>query len=222
MPHVHRRAAAAVAVAGAFAFAGTGTAAADTTPTTPTAPVTYPGGHGHLQLGGLFKAVFDVFGAVRTQAPAVAAPVIADGVTAGTITQAEADQLTALFAGTGFGGFGVGGTGGTHAPAFSTGQRTVLHAAITAIVGQLGVIAKPVLDADVTAGSITQAQEDLILKVLSKLSSIHLPTPAAGADPTAAIQQVATRRVAAKATKKHAAPKKKAKAKAKKAGARRR
>jgi hypothetical protein len=55
--------------------------------------------------------------AVAKQAPGVAAPIISAAVTAGTITQAQADQLTARIAavasGTGRGGFGpFGGFGG--------------------------------------------------------------------------------------------------------------
>lgn len=213
MSQIHRRTAVAVALTGAFAFGGTSAALADATPTTPATPAaaTTPpwaigGGHGHVAAGGIFKAVFDVFGAVRTQAPAVAAPVIAQGVTAGTITQAEADQLTALFTATGpaagFGGHAAGASGADR-PSFSAGQRTVLHQAMQAVAAQLPTIAKTPLDADVTAGTITQSDEDLILKVLGVVSQIKLPTPSATTtDPAAGLQQAATHRVASAVTKK--------------------
>jgi hypothetical protein len=224
MPQLHRRAVVIAAVASAFALGGTGatvaSAAADTPATYPSAPSapTAPGAMpGHAMFGGLFHALFDVFGAVRTQAPAIAAPVITDAVTAGTITPAEADQLTAMFASLGTPPTAPTGTGtgtpGTHTrPSFSAGQRTVLHAVADAIRTQLVTIATPVLDADVTAGTITAQQETMILSVLAHVAAPHgaQATPPAApasapapADPAAALQQAVTHKVVAKALKAH-------------------
>lgn len=227
MPQLHRRVVAAAAVASAFALGGTGaavaSAAADapatypsapTALTAPTAPGTMPG---HAMFGGLFHALFDVFGAVRAQAPAIAAPVISDAVTAGTITPTEGDQLTAMFASLGTPPAAPTGTGtGTDSPAtpsrpsFSAGQRTVLHAVADAIRTQLVTIATPVLDADVTAGTITAQQETIILGVLARVAAPHTApaiAPAAPAsapaDPAAALQRAVTHKVVAKALKAH-------------------
>lgn len=209
MLQLHRRALAVATVVSAVALGGSGAAIASadtpaTDPSAPTAPGTMPG---HAMFGGLFHALFDVFGAVRAQAPAIASPVVTDAVTAGTITQAEADQLTAMFAGTGAPTGPM--TPGSHArPSFSAGQRTVLHAVAEAIRTQLVTIATPVLDADVTAGTITAQQESMILGVLGHLAAPHaapVATPPASApvDPAAALQQAATHKVMSKALKAH-------------------
>lgn len=121
---------------------------------------------------GLFKALFAVFGAVRTAVPTIAAPIVAQAVTAGTITQAQADQLTALLGGK----HPTATTGTTATPTKpSAAEITVLHSVITAILGQLATIAAPVLATEVTAGDLTQAQADMITKILTGLASIHSP-----------------------------------------------
>jgi hypothetical protein len=121
---------------------------------------------------GLFKALFALFGAVRTAVPTIAAPIVAQAVTAGTITPAEADQLTALLAGK----HPTAMAGTTAKPAKpSAAEITVLHSVITAILGQLATIAAPVLATEVTAGDLTQAQADMIAKILTGLASIKSP-----------------------------------------------
>lgn len=187
-----RRATAAVAAATLLLGGiGAGGAAAQTTMSTPP-PIT-----GHAQLGsglglglglgsgssatpggglpgmGLFKALFAVFGAVRTAVPTIAAPIIAQAVTAGTITQAQADQLTALVAG--HHPTPTMGTTTTPPAKPSAAELTVLHSVITAVLGQLGTIAAPVLAAEVTAGDITQAESDMIAKIITGLASIKAP-----------------------------------------------
>ena len=166
-------------------------------------------GLGSFAPTGIFKALFGVFGAVRTQAPVVAAPIISQAVTAQTITQAEADQLTAMFSGTFTMPTGHTGHAGFTPP--SAGEMTVLHQIIGAIITQLPTIAQPVLDADVTAGDITQSQADLIEKVLTKFASLassaglvssSAATPAASGDPLRTLESKLASKVK-KASKKH-------------------
>lgn len=172
-----------------------------------------PSGHtfGAAGLGsfaptGIFKALFGVFGAVRTQAPVISAPIITQGVTDGTITQAEADQLTSMFSGN----FTPPSTHGGFTPP-SKGEMTVLHQIIGAIIAQLPAIAQPVLDADVTSGDITQSQADLIEKVLTKFASLAsstslvapaTTTAASSGDPLRALEKKLASKVK-KASKKH-------------------
>jgi hypothetical protein len=204
LPTIRRRVVATGLATAALLLGGAGAATAQanslptglfgSAPATQTAPGSGAGGLGTSLLGGkgatglpgigLFKAVFAIFGAVRTQVPTIAAPIIAQGVTDGTITQAEADQLTALLAGK-KPGAGTPTPGSAPAPAKpSAGEIAVLRKVFAAILGQLATIAAPVLAAEVTAGDITQAQADLITKVLTSLSAAKLPavpgtTPAA-------------------------------------------
>lgn len=167
-----RRAAAVLATAATLALAGAGTAGAATSnplsglfgsppatgQTTPT--VGLPG-------MGLFKAAFAIFGAVHTALPAIAAPIIAQGVTDQTITPAEATQLTTLLAGQHMAPT-MGAGGPPTKP--SAGEIAILHKIFAAVLGQLATIAAPVLAKEVTAGDITQAEADLITKIITRLS----------------------------------------------------
>jgi hypothetical protein len=203
LPTIRRRVVATGLATAALLLGGAGAATAQanslptglfgSAPATQTAPGSGTGGVGTSLLGGkgatglpgigLFKALFAIFGAVRTQVPTIAAPIIAQGVTDGTITQAEADQLTALLAGK---NPGAGTPTPGSAPAKpSAGELAVLRKVFAAILGQLATIAAPVLAAEVTAGDITQAQADMIAKVLTGLGAAKLPavpgtTPAIG------------------------------------------
>jgi hypothetical protein len=175
-------------VTGALLVAGSGALAAHAmaqTPggglfaTAPTSGQTAPGLKPRPGLG-LFKALFAVFGAVRAEVPTIAAPIIAQGVAGGTITPAEATELTALLA-------GKRGPTGPTGPATkpSAGEISVLRKVFAAVIGQLPAIAAPVLVGEVAAGDITQAEADAITKVLTGLSSLKTPGAApAGAGPT--------------------------------------
>lgn len=218
-----RRSLATMLVTGAATLGLAGSALADTT-TTPTTPATPPTQHSHggmlgggsLLGGGLFKTLFGVFGAVRDQTPVIAAPIISQAVTAGTITQAQADELTALF---------------THKPATATTpaassrdaeqhhgftalapeERTVLSQVMQAVATQLPAIAKPVVDAAVTAGDITQAQADMITKIIGLFANFKpgnfglKPATSTGSAttvaPLAALQSKVTNKVVRKVSK---------------------
>jgi hypothetical protein len=137
----------------------------------------FGGGQGSSGLPGigLFKAIFAVFGAVQAQVPTIAAPIIAQAQTAGTITPAEATHLTTLLAAKGpLGGAGGAATAGSGTPLGkpSAGELTVLHSVITAVLGQLPTITGPVLAAEVTNGDLTQAEADAITKLISHLSGL--------------------------------------------------
>jgi hypothetical protein len=60
---------------------------------------------------------------------------------------------------------------GTPPAQLTSGEQTALKAAITAIDAQASSIAKPVLDAAVTAGTITSAQETTLLSMVGQLGS---------------------------------------------------
>jgi polyhydroxyalkanoate synthesis regulator phasin len=121
--------------------------------------------------------------AVAKQVPTIAAPIISAAVTAKTVTQAQADQLTARIAavaakggsGRGFGpfghGFDPGGPAGPAGPgrsgksgagpgAFDAATRTVLEDVATAVLKQAPSVAGPIIDSAVSAGTITAAQGD--------------------------------------------------------------
>jgi hypothetical protein len=117
---------------------------------------------------GLFKALFALFGAVRTAVPTIAAPIVAQAVTAGTITPAEADQLTGLLS-------GKHAAAGAMPTKPSAAEITVLHSVIAAVLGQLPTIAAPVLATEVTAGDLTQAQAEMITRILTGLAAIKAP-----------------------------------------------
>jgi hypothetical protein len=133
---------------------------------------------------GLFKALFAVLGAVQTQVPGIAAPIIAQAQTAGTITAAEATQLTSLVSaqhgiGMGLGtsqttgaGAGKQGASGTAFTPPSAGELTVLHAVMAAVLAQLPTIAAPVLASEVTNGDLTQAEADMFTKIIAGISSM--------------------------------------------------
>ncbi len=131
------------------------------------------GGQGQTGLPGLglLKAVFAVFGAVRAQVPAIAGPIIAQGVSDKTITQAEADQLTAWLSGR---------HPMTSAPAAkpSAGEIGVLRQVIAAVLGHLGTIAAPVLVGEVANGDLTQGEADGIARVLGGLAGAASSVPA--------------------------------------------
>jgi hypothetical protein len=142
---------------------------------------------------GLFKALFALFGAVQTQVPAIAAPIITQAQTAGTITAAEGTQLTTIFSGKSLGmgigmGMGMGGTAGTGAaPQFtkpSAGELTVLHQVITAVLAALPSITTPVLATEVTNGDLTQTEAATITKIIATIASMSSNTKAVGSAAT--------------------------------------
>lgn len=147
------------------------------TQTTPTGI----GGATGLPGFGLFKALFAVFGAVRTQVPTIAAPIISQAVTDGTITPAEAQQLTAWLSGQ-----HPQAMAGAGAPAMtktkpSAGEIAVLRKVFAAVLGQLATIAAPVLVAEVANGDLTQGEADMITKILGRLSAATTSTGTTGA-----------------------------------------
>ncbi len=151
-------------------------------PSTQTAP-TGVGGATGLPGFGLFKAVFAIFGAVRAQVPTIAAPIISQAVTDGTITPAEATQLTSWLAGQHMTPTpGAGGSPMTRTKP-SAGEIAVLRKVFAAVLGQLATIAAPVLAAEVQNGDLTQAEADMITKVLGHLTAAT--TPGTGAAPGA-------------------------------------
>jgi polyhydroxyalkanoate synthesis regulator phasin len=131
--------------------------------------------------------------AVAQKVPALAAPIISAAVTAGTITQAQADQLTARIAamasGTGRGGLGIfGGPGGGpgfgpgghdqggargpgKAGAVSDATRAVLQDVATAVLKQAPSVAGPIIDGAVSAGTITSAQGDALKAAASDVAT---------------------------------------------------
>ncbi|HWH10027.1 MAG TPA: hypothetical protein VG165_02790 [Solirubrobacteraceae bacterium] len=128
---------------------------------------------------GLFKAVFALFGAVETQVPTIAGPIIAQAQTAGTITPAEATQLTTLLSAhtltsmTSGAGAGKVPTGsGTPFTKPSAGEIAVIHKVIAAVLGALPTITAPVLVAEVVNGDLTQAESDSITKLIAGLSAM--------------------------------------------------
>ncbi|MEA2372536.1 MAG: hypothetical protein QOH12_2930 [Solirubrobacteraceae bacterium] len=128
---------------------------------------------------GVFKALFALLGAVQSQVPGIAAPIIAQAQTAGTITPAEATQLTGLLARP----IGPIGAGAGSATAFgrpSTGELTVLHQVIVAVLGQLPAITAPVLAAEVANTDLTQGEADAIAKIIARLASISSNPTAVG------------------------------------------
>ena len=143
---------------------------------TQTAPAGLGGGIG-LPGIGLFKALFAIFGAVRTQVPTIAAPIISQAVTDGTITAAEADQLTMWLAGQHPQAMAGAGESQTTKTKPSAGEIAVLRKVFAAVVGQLATIAAPVLAAEVTNGDITQGEADMITKILGRLSAAKTTTP---------------------------------------------
>jgi hypothetical protein len=123
-----------------------------------------------------------IFEAIRGQAPAIAKPVLDQGVAAGTITQAqETEFLTRLsqplpdpgsgsLPGSSSGaplgpppaksnGNAATGPGGA---ALTPAQRQLFTSALGAVRKQAPTIAKPVVDMAVANGTITQAQADQI------------------------------------------------------------
>jgi hypothetical protein len=146
---------------------------------TQTAP-TGVGGATGLPGFGLFKAVFAVFGAVRAQVPTIAAPIISQAVTDGTITAAEATQLTSWLAGQHTAMAGTGASTMTKTKP-SAGEIAVLRKVFAAVLGQLATIAAPVLAAEVQNGDLTQAEADMITKVLVHLTAATSPGTGAGA-----------------------------------------
>jgi hypothetical protein len=108
----------------------------------------------------------DVATAVLKQAPAVAGPIIDSAVTAGTITQAQGDQLKAAAT-------DVAANGPTalaaHRDLLSTdGVRTVVGSVAQALAKQAATVGDPIVDAAVTAGTLTQAQGDALKARLAK------------------------------------------------------
>jgi hypothetical protein len=203
-----RRALATMLVTGVATLGVTGAAQADTA-APPAKPTTSQ--HAGFLGGGLFKTLFGVFGAVREQTPTIAAPIIADAVTAKKITQAQADELTALLSGKlakpAATATAKEGDGSHHAAVkLAPEQLAVLSDVMQAVAKKLPEIAKPVVDAAVAAGDITQKQADLITKVIGMFASFkpgHLGMkPAAGAGaattakaPIAALEKQVTKKV---------------------------
>jgi hypothetical protein len=138
---------------------------------TQTTPATTPTlGGGGLPGLGLFKALFALFGAVRAQVPAIAAPIVSQALTAGTITPAEAAQLTSWLSGQ----HAQPTTGAAATPSPTTkpsaGEIAVLRQVFAAVLAQLPAIAAPVLASEVENGDLTQAQADMITKLLGRLA----------------------------------------------------
>lgn len=105
-----------------------------------------------------------VFGALSQQAPAIAAPVLAQGVAAGTISQAQEDAFLARLASVKAAAGGSGQTAGAGQPAApaevppSPAAQTVFQQALGAIRAGLPTVARPLVDAALADGSITEAQ----------------------------------------------------------------
>jgi hypothetical protein len=215
-----RRSLATVAVTAVATLGVAGSATAQTTIAPPKAPTSSHSGM--FFGGGLFKTVFGILGAVRTQVPTIAAPIISDAVTAKQITQAQADQLTALLSGKkptdptttvkAFGGTG----GGMHfGPAMKLApeQLAVLHKVMAAVLAKLPDIAKPVIDKAVADGDLTQKQADMITKVIGLISSFDPSkfvkpsgdSPTTVTSPVAALEKQVTKKVkkAARKARKH-------------------
>jgi polyhydroxyalkanoate synthesis regulator phasin len=153
-----------------------------------------------LRDAGARDALQSAVTAVAKQTPAVAAPIISAAVTAKTITQAQADQLTARIAAAasstrGFGpfGFGFGGPGGPGGPghpggpgrpgagpgAVSAAERAVLQDVATAVLKQASTVGDPIIASAVSAGTITAAQGDQ-LKAAAADVAAKGPTALAG------------------------------------------
>jgi hypothetical protein len=195
-----RRAAAATLAAGALLVGGAGAAIAPAS-AAPSSPFglgttasqgfqgagiigSLMGGKGTTGLPGVgvFKALFALLGAVQSQVPGIAAPIIAQAQTAGTITPAEATQLTGLLAKP-ISMIGPIGAGAGSAPPLgrpSTGELTVLHQVIVAVLGQLPSITAPVLAAEVANTDLTQGEADAITKIIARLASISSNPSAVG------------------------------------------
>jgi hypothetical protein len=131
---------------------------------------------------GVFKALFALLGAVQSQVPGIAAPIIAQAQTAGTITPAEATQLTGLLAKpiSMIGPIGGGAGSATPLGRPSAGELTVLHQVIVAVLGQLPAITAPVLAAEVANSDLTQGEADAITKIIARLASISSNSTAVG------------------------------------------
>jgi hypothetical protein len=173
-------------LAGASAIGGVGTAtlldgsatAASTRP-----HVSRRGPFGGTLLPASVRSVAQqIFDAIRVQAPAIAKPLLDQGVAAGTITQAQEDRFLTRLAqplsdprsgpppgsSTGApsgpppakpdGNAATGPDGAALTPA----QRQLFASVFGAIRKQSATIAKPLLDKAVADGTITQAQADQI------------------------------------------------------------
>jgi hypothetical protein len=157
---------------------GGGAAAAATSP-----PQIRRGAFGGTSLPTSVRAVAQkIFDAIRAQAPAIAKPLLDQGVAAGTITAAQEDQfLTRLSqplpdprsgppSGSSDGASSVPPPAksdgnvvvGPSGAALTTGQRQLYASVFGAIRKQAPAIAKPLLDQAVADGTITQARADQI------------------------------------------------------------
>ena len=135
---------------------------------------------------GVFKALFALLSAVQTQVPTIAAPIVAQAQAAGTITPAEATQLSGLLAKpmAMIGPMGGGAGSSTPLGRPSTGELTVLRQVIAAVLGQLPTITAPVLVAEVADTDLTQGEADAITKIIARLASISSNQSAVGSAAT--------------------------------------
>jgi hypothetical protein len=128
--------------------------------------------------------------AVAKQAPGIAAPILSDAVSKGTIDQATADRISQRIqaiadraakgrlpfgppAGMRGAPFGPGGSG--HGPfghtAPSTKTAGVLESIAKAVAQQAPTVARPIIEHAAAAGTITSAQADELKSAASDLAS---------------------------------------------------
>ena len=185
-----------VAVIGSIAVLGGGASAVAATrgsggshlERTGAGALTQPGRSGAKPLASLTKDELAALAKARTAIAAasgsIAEPILEEAVAAGTITAAQRAAFLASLTeapgpGSGPDGTWTGATGatgatgnGSHA-APSAAVQAVFASARKAIQAQVASIATPVLDAAVTAATITAAQETTLLALLESGPSLH-------------------------------------------------
>jgi hypothetical protein len=127
---------------------------------------------------GELSALARARAAIATAAASIATPILERAVGAGTITAAQRTAFLASLSATPGSGSGpdgtwtgatgaTGATGGSPGDAASAAAQAVYASVQKAIQAQLRSIATPVLDAAVTAGTISSAQETALLALLA-------------------------------------------------------
>jgi hypothetical protein len=188
-----------VAVIGSIAVLGGGASAVAATrgsggshlERTGAGALTQPGRSGAKPLASLTKDELAALAKARTAIAAasgsIAEPILEEAVAAGTITAAQRAAFLASLTeapgpGSGPDGTWTGPTGATGAAgttgndsnaAPSAGVQAVFASARKEIQAQVASIATPVLDAAVTAATITSAQETTLLALLESGPSMH-------------------------------------------------
>jgi len=191
-----------VAVIGSIAVLGGGASAVAATrgsggshlERTGAGALTQPGRSGAKPLASLTKDELAALAKARTAIAAasgsIAEPILEEAVAAGTITAAQRAAFLASLTeapgpGSGPDGTWTGPTGATGAAgttgttgndsnaAPSAGVQAVFASARKEIQAQVASIATPVLDAAVTAATITSAQETTLLALLESGPSLH-------------------------------------------------